>query len=83
MTDCARDGAPGGGGHPPGRIAHGYLASSRAQVDELVRRLGAGAVLADRVWLVIEALYAVAGRGDAERQARVAVALAEDLIRAG
>jgi AcrR family transcriptional regulator len=66
----------------PGRIARDYLASSRARVDDLVRQLGTGPVLADRVWLVIEALYAVAGRADAEHQARVAVALAEDLIRA-
>jgi hypothetical protein len=43
--------------------------------------LGAGPALADRLWLVVEALYAVADRPDAEHQAEVAVALAADLLR--
>ncbi|MGW4940813.1 TetR/AcrR family transcriptional regulator [Actinoplanes sp. NPDC004185] len=66
----------------PGRIAREYLASSRARVDELVRAAGGSPVLADRVWLVIEGLYAVAGRPDAAQQAEVAVAMVKDLVTA-
>ncbi|MEU8611182.1 TetR/AcrR family transcriptional regulator [Actinoplanes sp. NPDC048791] len=66
----------------PGRVARDYLASSRARVDELVRVAGGSPRLADRVWLVIEGLYAVAGRPDAAQQADVAVALVRDLVEA-
>ena len=50
----------------PGRIARDYLESSRAGVDELAQAVGGSPVPADRVWLIIEGLYAVAGRPDAD-----------------
>lgn len=60
----------------PGRIARDYLVSSRARLDRLCR----DPLLADRLWLVVEALYAVAGRPGAARQAEIALAWAEDLM---
>ncbi|GAA3338239.1 TetR/AcrR family transcriptional regulator [Amorphoplanes nipponensis] len=63
-----------------GRIARDYLDRSRATVDGLVRSLGGEPALADRVWLVVEGLYAVAGRPDAARQADAAVELVRELV---
>jgi AcrR family transcriptional regulator len=63
------------GDDEPARIARDYLASSRAQLAGHC----ADPLLADRLWLVVEALYAVAGRPDAARQAEIALTWAKDL----
>ena len=63
----------------PGRIARDYLESSRRQIDDLVGLLGGDTVLADRVWLIVEGLYASANRPDADHTAETAVALVQEL----
>jgi AcrR family transcriptional regulator len=60
----------------PGRIARDYLASTRAQVGELA---GGDVGLADRIWLIVEGLYATANRPGADRSAQTAVALVREL----
>jgi AcrR family transcriptional regulator len=42
----------------PATIAHAYLRDTRRQIDDLVAELDAPARLADRVWLLIDGLYA-------------------------
>jgi len=66
----------------PARIARGYLADTRAQVDELTARLDRAGTreLADRIWLIIEGLYASAGRPDAGRAATAAARFVEELV---
>lgn len=46
------------GDDEPARVARAYLHDTRAQVDELVGRLDRPPVLADRLWLLIDGLYA-------------------------
>ena len=60
----------------PRQIAESYLTESRARVDALAT----SPAVADRIWLLLDGLYASAGRPDADRQAATAVALARDLI---
>ncbi|MFI7599907.1 TetR/AcrR family transcriptional regulator [Actinoplanes sp. NPDC049681] len=64
----------------PARVARDYLTTTRAHLDDLVRRAGGGPGTADRIWLVIEGLYASAGRPDAARAAEVALTLTADLL---
>jgi AcrR family transcriptional regulator len=63
------------GDDEPARVARTYLRDTRRQVDDLVAVLGAPAVTADRIWLLIDALYA--GTGTAPR---VAVDWARELV---
>ncbi|WP_052359419.1 TetR/AcrR family transcriptional regulator [Actinoplanes friuliensis] len=67
------------GDDAPDRIARDYLASTEQQIRDLSR----DDTLADRLWLVVESLYAVAGRPDAPARARVAVDLATELVGTG
>jgi AcrR family transcriptional regulator len=41
----------------PARVAQAYLADSRAQMDRLVLGAGGDALLADRIWLVVNGLH--------------------------
>ncbi|WP_433293374.1 TetR/AcrR family transcriptional regulator [Actinoplanes sp. CA-030573] len=63
------------GDDEPALVARAYLRDTRGQVDGLVRELGAPAVTADRVWLLIDALYANTGGDPA-----VAVEWARELV---
>ncbi|MEU4240168.1 TetR/AcrR family transcriptional regulator [Actinoplanes sp. NPDC026619] len=49
------------GSDEPARVARRYLADTRRQVDDLVAELGRPPLLADRLWLLIGALYAGTG----------------------
>jgi AcrR family transcriptional regulator len=64
------------------RVARAYLRASRAEVRAIARRLGVADAdgLAERIWLVVEGLYASATRPAAESDARTAVALVEEII---
>lgn len=64
------------------RVARSYLRDSRAAVAALVDHLGvADAVgVAERIWLVVEGLYASATRPAEGSGARTAVALVEEII---
>ncbi|PSK63569.1 HTH-type transcriptional regulator MtrR [Micromonospora sp. MH33] len=72
---------PGDAGEP-GRLARDYLRDTRAEIDALVARLDVAdpGRLADRIWLVVEGLYASAARPDAAAAARTATGLVEDLL---
>jgi AcrR family transcriptional regulator len=72
-------------GGAPGDIARDYLGATRARVDELVARLGTADPqrLADRVWLLIEGVYATANRPYAERAGAAAVEMVRELVSAG
>jgi AcrR family transcriptional regulator len=61
----------------PAQVAKSYLTDTRAEVDRLVGQLNVAdpALLADRVWLIVNGLYA----GGPEQSA-VAVAWVEELI---
>ncbi|MFI5890298.1 TetR/AcrR family transcriptional regulator [Actinoplanes sp. NPDC051513] len=59
----------------PAHVAQAYLRDTRRQVDDLVAGLGAPAVTADRIWLLIDALYAGTGTPP-----RVAVDWASELV---
>ncbi|WP_433361855.1 TetR/AcrR family transcriptional regulator [Actinoplanes sp. CA-142083] len=59
----------------PARVARDYLRDTRRQVDDLVAELGAPPVTADRIWLLIDALYAGTGTPP-----RVAVDWAKELV---
>ncbi|MFF5290435.1 TetR/AcrR family transcriptional regulator [Paractinoplanes globisporus] len=67
-----------GGDDEPGQVARAYLRDTRRQVDDLVLALGAPSVLGDRVWLLIDALYAGTGTPP-----RVAVDWARELVERG
>lgn len=62
------------------RIAHGWLECERERVARLAAAAGAPPETGGRVRLVLEALYAAAGRPDAAEQADVAVGLAHALL---
>lgn len=66
----------------PARLAHDYLRDTRAQIDDLVARLGVTepGQLADRIWLVVEGLYASAARPDGSGATRAATRLVDDLL---
>ncbi|MFI9007773.1 TetR/AcrR family transcriptional regulator [Actinosynnema sp. NPDC053489] len=69
--------------HRVGRFAAEHLADVRAQVGELAGRTGAARpeLLAERVWLAIEGMYASAAHPGGERAGEVAVALVAELTR--
>jgi AcrR family transcriptional regulator len=64
------------------RVAHRFLRDSRARVADLVDRLGAvdPAGLTERIWLILEGLYAGGTRTVAPTAARAAVALVEEIV---
>jgi AcrR family transcriptional regulator len=64
------------------RVARGYLRDSRAAVAALVGDLGVGdeGGVAERIWLVVEGLYASGSRPSERSDARTAVALVEEII---
>ena len=49
------------GDDEPARVARDYLRDTRHQIDTLVAALGSPPLLADRLWLLIDALYAATG----------------------
>jgi AcrR family transcriptional regulator len=69
-------------GHPAGRVAADQLHDVSAHVHKLAARTGATdpELLAERVWLVIEGLYASGAHPGSDRSAEVAVALVEELV---
>ncbi|KOX23082.1 hypothetical protein ADK67_22265 [Saccharothrix sp. NRRL B-16348] len=70
--------------HRVGEFAADHLADVRAHIGDLVRQLGAPRpdVLADRIWLVVEGMYASAAHPGGERAGDVAVALVAELTGA-
>ncbi|WBB69962.1 TetR/AcrR family transcriptional regulator [Micromonospora sp. WMMD812] len=68
----------------PASVARAYLLDTRTELDRLVARLGVAdpGRLADRIWLVVEGVYASAGRPDATVAATAAPRLVEDLVAA-
>ncbi|MBB2943687.1 AcrR family transcriptional regulator [Actinoplanes lutulentus] len=64
----------------PARVAKGYLADTRAEVDRLVGQLATTSpdVFADRVWLVVNGLYA-----SSPEQAPTAVDWVTELVASG
>jgi len=69
---------------PPGRLAQAEVEGLRMRVDALVARLGTPEpdLLADRIWLVVEGLYASAPYGDRAGSATTAVGLVQELLAA-
>ncbi len=67
-----------------GRVARDYLRDTRAEIDGLVARLDVPdpIQLADRIWLIIEGVYASAARSDAGIASVAAVRLVDDLLAA-
>jgi AcrR family transcriptional regulator len=61
----------------PARVARAYLTDTRREIDTLVTELGRPPLLAVRLWLLIEALYATRGTG-----ADTAVDWARELVTA-
>jgi AcrR family transcriptional regulator len=59
----------------PARAAKSYLSDTRAEIDRLVGELGGDALLADRIWLIVNGLY-----GGPPSQAQVAMDWVEDLV---
>jgi AcrR family transcriptional regulator len=59
----------------PARVARGYLRDTRREIDDLVRELGKPPLVADRLWLLIDALYATTGTDP-----QVAVDWARELV---
>lgn len=59
----------------PARVAKTYLADSRARVDRLVEESGGDALLADRIWLIVNGLY-----GGPPAQAPIAVDWLAELV---
>ncbi|WP_193607379.1 TetR/AcrR family transcriptional regulator [Nocardioides lijunqiniae] len=70
--------------HAPARLAEVEVQRLRARVDTLVADLGTSEpdVLAERIWLVLEGLYASAPYGDPQQSATTAVGLVQDLLAA-
>ncbi|WP_028645610.1 TetR/AcrR family transcriptional regulator [Nocardioides sp. URHA0020] len=68
----------------PGRFALTEIRALRRRVDVLVAALGAEDpdLLADRIWLLIEGLYASAPYGDRGEAATTAVGLVQELLAA-
>lgn len=59
----------------PARAAKSYLEDTRAEVDRLVGELGGDEMLADRIWLIVNGLYA-----GPPSQAEVAVEWVNELV---
>ena len=68
----------------PGRFAMTQVRALRRRVDALVARVEAEDpdVLGDRIWLVIEGLYASAPYGDRSEAATTSVGLVQELLAA-
>ncbi len=68
----------------PGRFALAEVVAVRARIDDLVADLGTEdpAVVADRIWLVLEGLYASAPYGDPAEAATTAVGLVQEILAA-
>ena len=68
----------------PGRFAMTQVRGLRRRVDALVAEVDAEEpeVLADRIWLVIEGLYASAPYGDRTEAATTSVGLVQELLAA-
>ncbi|PWU58309.1 TetR/AcrR family transcriptional regulator [Micromonospora globispora] len=66
----------------PARVARDYLRDTRAEIDGLVARLDVSdpGQLADRIWLIVEGLYASAARPGTAAAAATATRLVEDLL---
>jgi AcrR family transcriptional regulator len=66
------------------RVAHDYLRESRARVAALVDRLEVAdrAGVTERIWLVVEGLYASGAHPADAVSARAAVALVEEIVAA-
>jgi AcrR family transcriptional regulator len=69
----------------PARIARAYVQSTRDRVAALVSRIGPPdpELTTERILLVLEGVYATAGRPDAATYADAAVRFVEDLVSAG
>ncbi len=69
-------------GHPAVAVTADYLSSVRDLVRQLAGQAGATDpdTLAERVWLIIEGLYASAAHAGGERAAEVAVVLVQELV---
>lgn len=67
----------------PARVARDYLRDTRAEIDDLVARLDVAdpGQLADRIWLIVEGIYASAARSD-PAMASAATRLVDDLLAA-
>jgi len=70
--------------HRVGEFAAEHLADVRGHIADLARRTGATRpdLLADRIWLVIEGMYASAAHPGGESAGEVAVALVAELVGA-
>jgi AcrR family transcriptional regulator len=69
----------------PARIARAYVQTTRDRVAELVTRIGPAEPerTTERILLVLEGLYATAGRPDAATHAAAAQRFVDDLVSAG
>ncbi|MGW5667133.1 TetR/AcrR family transcriptional regulator [Micromonospora sp. NPDC003776] len=67
----------------PARVARDYLRDTRAEIDDLVGRLDVAdpGQLADRIWLIVEGIYASAARNDPTITS-AATRLVDDLLAA-
>ncbi len=67
--------------HEVGRFAADHLADVRAHIGDLTRQTGhpEPELLAERIWLVIEGMYATAAHPGGERAGEVGVALVAEL----
>jgi AcrR family transcriptional regulator len=67
---------------PPHLVAREFLRTSRARIDDLVGQLPVadGRELADRIWLILDGLYAAAAHPLHERAGEIAVAFVRDLL---
>ncbi|OKI49266.1 TetR/AcrR family transcriptional regulator [Micromonospora sp. CB01531] len=68
----------------PARVARDYLRDSRAEIDGLVARLDVAnpGQLGDRIWLIVEGLYASAARPDSATASAAATQFVDDLLAA-
>ncbi|MFE9692157.1 TetR/AcrR family transcriptional regulator [Micromonospora sp. NPDC005806] len=66
----------------PARMARDYLHDTRAEIDDLIVRLDVAdpGQLADRIWLIVEGLYATAARPDSAAASAAATRLVDDLL---
>ena len=68
---------------PPARIARDFLRASRDRIDGLVGQLPVAdrRGLVDRIWLVLDGLYASAAHPLDDRAGEIAVALVRELVQ--
>lgn len=68
----------------PGRFALTEIRALRRRIDGLVDAVGVAEpdVMADRIWLAVEGMYASAPYGDRQRAATTAVGLVQELLAA-